>query len=115
MTDTATTDRPASDTLPPARWAVVEIMGHRKHAGRVEEVSQFGAAMLRVSIFTDGDTAIATHDYGGGSIFAITDCTEEFARNMERRWRQYDGQRTPLALPSTTVDDDDEPDFREVG
>ena len=33
-------------------WAIVEIMGHRKHAGRIREEERFGAKMLRVDVPT---------------------------------------------------------------
>ena len=31
-------------------WAVLEVFGHRRHAGRIREVEQFGAKMVRVDI-----------------------------------------------------------------
>jgi len=56
-------------------WAIVEIMGHRKHFGRIREVEQFGAKMMRVDVPTDGDPATkgwTTHFYTGASIFSLT-------------------------------------------
>ncbi len=59
-------------------WAIVEIFGHRRHAGRTREEERFGAKMLRVDIPKNGDPTAAgweTLYYGGSSIFsfALTD------------------------------------------
>ena len=59
-------------------WAMVEIMGHRSHAGRCREVEQFGAKMLRIDIPIKGDPANGweTRLYSGASIFSYTPTTE---------------------------------------
>ncbi|MCY2967711.1 MAG: hypothetical protein NT069_29460 [Planctomycetota bacterium] len=36
-------------TAPGSFWAIVEVMGHSRHIGLVEEVTLAGASMLRVS------------------------------------------------------------------
>ena len=36
-------------------WAIVEVLGHRKHAGRVREEERFGAKMLRIDVPVHGD------------------------------------------------------------
>src|SRR5258708_33559270 len=48
-------------------WAVGEVFGRRKHAGRTREVERFGAKMLRVDNPIKGDTANGweTVFYGG--------------------------------------------------
>lgn len=64
-------------TEPPAdEFAIVEVFGHRKHAGRIFEVEKFGAKLLRIDIPKDGDFVLgfATHFYGGASIFSMTPC-----------------------------------------
>jgi hypothetical protein len=56
-------------------WAIVEIYGHRKHAGRVREEERFGSKMLRIDIPNKGDPIThgwATHFYGGASIFSFS-------------------------------------------
>lgn len=35
---------------PPAEWALVEVMGHARYAGRIEQVTVVGVPMLRVHI-----------------------------------------------------------------
>lgn len=51
------------------QWAIVEIFGHRKHAGRTREEERFGAKMLRIDVPIDGDPAKGwtTIYYGGSS------------------------------------------------
>jgi hypothetical protein len=70
-----------NDTVAPAaeengwEWAIVEIFGHRSHAGRVREEERFGAKMLRIDVPKDGDASAngwETHYYGGASIFSFT-------------------------------------------
>ena len=87
-------------------WAIVELMGHRKRAGRVSEVEQFGAALLRIDIPAGEDTV--TEFYGGGAIYALRPCSEELARRVAANL----GDVRPIA-PSTLriaapAHDDDE-------
>ncbi|WP_206513299.1 hypothetical protein [Pelagibacterium montanilacus] len=55
-------------------WAVVEIFGHRRHAGRAREEERFGSKMLRIDVPIEGDPAKGwtSHFYGGASIFSFT-------------------------------------------
>lgn len=59
-------------------WAIVEVMGHRRHAGRIREEEKFGAKMLRVDIPIDGDVAKGwvTHLYSAGALFSLRYCDE---------------------------------------
>lgn len=61
-------------------WAVVEVFGHRKHAGRTREEERFGAKLLRVDIPNKGNAdehGWTTVYYGGSSIFSFALATEE--------------------------------------
>ena len=59
-------------------WAILEVMGHRRRAGRVCEVEIYGGKLLRIDIpTTDGEV---TEFYGCGSIYAPRPCSEEVAR-----------------------------------
>ena len=63
-------------------WAIVEVFGHRKHAGRTREEERFGAKLLRIDIPVKGDAAVngrQTIYYGGSSIFSFALCSEEAA------------------------------------
>jgi hypothetical protein len=70
----------------PPEWAIVEIFGHRKHAGRISEVERFGAKMLRVDVPTSDkpDAEFVSHFYGGASIFGITYTDEVSARRLNK-------------------------------
>jgi len=65
-------------------WAIVEIMGHRRHAGRVREVERFGAKLLRIDIPKPvaGDVAAEkvaqweTVFYPGAALFSYTPSDE---------------------------------------
>lgn len=75
-------------------WAIVEMLGHKKLAGKVSEQQLAGSALVRVDVpatehpmHTNGFTAIASTEKPGytkfigvGSIYCITPCTEEIAR-----------------------------------
>ncbi len=98
-------------TKPDHEWAIVEIMGHRRHAGLCWEVQRFGAAMVRIDCFGRGDTtARATLFYGGSSIFSYTPSTEEACRRITS-WE--DPQPSLLQIPSAYDEDgegeDEEP------
>ena len=60
-------------------WAIVEIMGYHRCAGRIFEVERFGAKLLRVDI-PIGDDVWATEFFGGSAIYRIRHCSEEIAR-----------------------------------
>jgi hypothetical protein len=76
MSDAAVEVQPAPEasTEEPAEYAIVEIMGFRKLAGRILEAERFGAKLLRIDIPTKGDFAngFTSQYYSGSSIFSIT-------------------------------------------
>jgi hypothetical protein len=68
-------------------WMIVEIMGHRKHVGRVREEERFGAKMMRIDVPNKGDPAgngWTTHYYSGPSIFSFSFTDEATAMLMNR-------------------------------
>lgn len=83
MTDTATPDQDAMKDDNGWEWAIVEIFGHRRHAGRTREEERFGAKMLRIDVpiviwrdVAEGGRAAeisgwSTLYYGGASIFSF--------------------------------------------
>jgi len=75
------------------KYGVVEIFGHRQHAGRVLEVEQFGAKMLRIDVpktdkegVASFDNGYETHFYGGGSIFSFSPATLETVIRMNKTY-----------------------------
>ncbi len=72
-------------------WAIVEIFGHRSHAGRTREEERFGAKMLRIDIPVKGDSVAhgwQTSYYGGASIFSFTLATEERVMAANRPYQR---------------------------
>jgi hypothetical protein len=60
-------------------WAVLELMGHRKLAGKVSETTIFGGVLLRIDI-PSKDGAFTTQFYSPSSIYCLTPTTEAMAR-----------------------------------
>lgn len=97
----ALTDLPvASDGW---EWAIVEIFGHRRHAGRVREEEKFGAKLLRIDVPKDGDPAKGWESlwYGGASIFSFVLTTEAGVMHFNR----------PVAAPSRYLPPPEDDDF----
>jgi hypothetical protein len=86
------------------RWAIVEIMGHRVVCGRVTEITQFGVPMCRVEVPTiDGEGFQLAQDYGGASIFCITNTTK--AECVKRAPRPYTAPTFQLGAGDEEEDD----------
>lgn len=69
-------------------YAIVEIYGHRRHAGRILEVEKFGAKMLRIDIPKDGnfESGYTTMFYGGGSVFSMSPCDLETVKRANKSY-----------------------------
>lgn len=102
MTDAANeTPQPESDGW---EWAVVEVFGHRRHAGRTREEERFGAKLLRIDIPKKGDPE--THGwetiyYGGSSIFSFSLSDEASCTRLNKPYEP------PSRLAFIAPDDDD--------
>lgn len=106
MTETPTAPAPEADPTDGWDWAIVEIMGHRRHAGRVREEERFGAKMLRVDVPTCNAAGISweTRYYGGSSIFSYTPTTEETVMRVNKPYEP------PARYQLPAPEDDDEPE-----
>lgn len=78
-------------------WCILEIMGHRKLAGQVQEVAIGGGVMLRVDVPSDPPL---TQFYGVTSIFCLTPTTEEIARAIGARYAAPPVHRYELVTAS---------------
>lgn len=100
---------PAQDTVETTEeFAIVEVFGHRRHAGRIAEVERFGSKFLRIDIPIDGafdKGRITSHFYSGGSIFSMTPCDQKTAEKAN----------VGIAPARLEYRDEDDDDFREVG
>lgn len=69
-------------------WCILELMGHRRLAGRVSEATIAGQSLLRVDVPGPGDQALMTQYYSPSAIYSLTPTTEEVARELARRWTE---------------------------
>ncbi len=60
-------------------WAIVEIMGHQKYAGRVTEQAIAGSAMLRIDIPAGKTQPAFSKLFNVSSVYSMTPTTEELA------------------------------------
>lgn len=62
------------------QWAVVELFGHQRIAGRITEEQIGGCSFVRVDVPEVGESQPFTKLYGNGAIYAITITDEQTAR-----------------------------------
>jgi hypothetical protein len=109
-------------------WAVLELMGHRKLAGKVTEAEIAGKGFLRLDVPGPADASI-TQYYSPAAVYALTPVTEEMARAVSRRYQPEPVSRYDLLPPMPPgdvrdaeivergggdADDDDDDDFDEA-
>lgn len=105
-------------------WAMVEVMGHKRFAGRVSEHTIGSTAFVRVDVpevVSDDQLVLPafTKLFGASSIYCISPCTEETARAFAAQMRteafsRYEAPRLPHnAATATDERDDDEEDWDE--
>lgn len=81
-------DKTAEARGPFRQWAILELMGHRKAAGLVQEVDLFGGKLLRIDIPEGGrDQQQISQLYGAASIYCLTIVDEETAKAFARSYR----------------------------
>ena len=94
-------------------WVVLELMGHRKFAGRISEAQRFGVALAKLEVFSgDEEQPSFVQEYHPQAIYCLTPCTEELARQYSKRNRPVAISRYELmdaALPA--CDDEEEGDW----
>jgi hypothetical protein len=99
-------------------WAVVEIMGHKRFAGKVTEQAMGGASFVRIDVpeitLETGDVLPAfTKLFGAASIYCISPCTEVTARLFAASIRAegFSRYEVPKIEARRSFMDDDDPDF----
>jgi hypothetical protein len=101
-----------TQTTPPDSWAIVELMGHVRLAGKLTEEEHFGGKLGRIDI-PDGEGFI-TQFFGAGSVYRITLVTEAVARQVSRQTAPapvspWDFPKQ-IATPTPLYDPDYQPD-----
>jgi hypothetical protein len=100
-------------------WAIVELFGHQKVAGKCTEQNIAGVNMLRVDIPETVNQPGFTKFYGGASIYAINPVTEEVAKAMAANYEvkpitSWDikevTRKMSISIPESTIT---EPEFEE--
>lgn len=67
-------------------WAILELMGHRRLAGLVREVSIGGASFIRIDVPGVGFVEwSATQFYNPAAVYCMTPVSEELARQVAMR------------------------------
>jgi hypothetical protein len=91
-------------------WAVVEVMGHRQHAGRVREEGRFGAKLLRIDVPLKGDPARhgwKTHYYAATALFSFSPCERDAALAANKPYEPP----SRLSLPRPDEEESDDADM----
>ncbi len=69
-------------------WAILELMGHRRLAGKLSEQEIAGAGFIRIDIpgpVQDGDEQWVTQFYAPSAVYAITPTVEDVARELAKQ------------------------------
>ncbi len=95
-------------------WAIVELMGHVKMAGRLTEEERFGSKLGRLDI-PGHDGAWSAVYFNGASVYRLTPCTEEAARIVAKRAQpepvhQWEIPKQIEVSPSRKRELDDDPE-----
>ena len=94
-------------------WCVLELMGHRRLAGRVREVQLAGAGFLRLDIPATDGHGPQTQYVAPGSVYALHPTTEVIATAAAGNFRPAPVSRWELEAKTSTVaaDEDDRADW----
>lgn len=93
-------------------WAILELMGHRRLAGRLSEATIAGGAFVRLDMPKQDGTEV-TQFYSPSAVYCITPTSEELARRIAAGV-SFTGPVSEYELPRLTAgassadDQDDE-------
>lgn len=85
-------------------WAIVELMGHVRMAGRVTEEERFGSKVGRIDI--PKDDGFTTVYFTAGSIYRLTAVSEEMARAVAKGSQPRPVHQWELPKPDDEEDED---------
>ena len=90
-------------------WAILELMGHRKLAGKVSESTIGGAPFIRIDI-----PGSATQFYNPSAVYCITPTTEDLATAFAKTNTPKPIEMWELTIPvikHSNPDGSDEPPY----
>ena len=101
-------------------WAIVELFGHQKIAGKLTEQTIGGCNFIRVDVPAFEDSPAFTKLYTQGAIYGVTFVSEQIARAAAQSFRVapvsvyklralMESQGKLLTAPAPETDDDDQP------
>ena len=97
-------------------WYILELMGHRKLAGFLTEVTIAGAPMLRLDIPGTADardgtvnTTPVTQYYSAAAVYCMTPTTEDLARGLAETKRPTPVSQFELPAPRPRITRDVNP------
>lgn len=98
-------------------WAIVELFGHQRIAGKLTEQAIGGASFIRVDVPAFEDSPAFTKLYTQGAIYGVTFVSEQIARAAAQSFRLApvsvyelrDLMQTQGKLLEAPDDDDDPP------
>ena len=95
------------------QWAIVELFGHQRIAGRISEQTIGGCSFVRVDVPITGKVQAFTKLYGQGAIYAISFVDELAARTAASMFREtpvdtYTLRKALQALPEVIPQSENE-------
>lgn len=90
-------------------WAILELMGHRRLAGYVQEVELAGAGVIRVDVPGEDGRPAATQFYAPSALYCLTPTTEEMAKAVADRNRPRPVERWELPAAEPPSEHEEEP------
>lgn len=91
-----------------ASWAIVEVMGHSAYAGWVTTESVAGP-MIRVDVPEIENRPAFTKYLSPASLFALTPCTEQTAREAAKAYRSR--AVSMFEMPMLRIEREDNDDY----
>jgi phage gp37-like protein len=96
-------------------WAVVEVMGHQRYAGRVTEQAIGGCNFVRIDVPEVDKLPAFTKLLGQSSIFSITPVSRELAIEAVKRFASRPITIAGFAQQRLGFDGGDDDDYEEYG
>jgi hypothetical protein len=96
-------------------WAIIDLFGHQRIAGKISEQQVGGSSFVRVDVPAIGEQKPFTKLFGPGAIYSITITDEETAIAAAEyykpvpmdQWTVKDMLKDKMALPEPAYENED--------